>query len=62
MGPSRYKYFPCPLFLVVRNRLHSSSLNFLQFLSADSNSFSSGKGRDLEIREEQSRNNSAALR
>ena len=43
-------------FLITGNRLHSASMNFLEFQGADSNSCYSGKGGDAETR-----NISAAL-
>ena len=44
-----------------RNRLHTASVTFPEFQRAGSNSCSSGKGGVAEKREEQSRNNPAAL-
>ena len=44
-----------------RNRLHTASVTFPEFQREGSNSCSSGKGGVAETREEQSRNNTAAL-
>ena len=42
--------------------LHSPSLTFLEFQRADLASYLSGKGRNAEMKEEQSRNNSAVIK
>ena len=44
VGPSGYRSFPLPCFLLVGSRIHSASESFPEFLRADSNSCSSGKG------------------
>ena len=53
--------FHVPHFLFVGNRLHSAFLTFPEFHKAASNKCLSGKGEDAETKEEQSRNNSAAM-
>ena len=45
----------------IRNRLHTASVTFPEVQRAGSNSCLSGKGGVAETREEQSRNNTAAL-
>ena len=49
-------------FLFVGTMLHSPSLTFLEFQMADLTSYLSGKGRNTEMKEEQSRNNSAVIK
>ena len=53
--------FLCPMFLVCREQA-PASMTFPESQRADSNSCQSGKGGDAETREEQPRNNNAALR
>ena len=61
VGPLNIKIFLCPHFLITGNRLHSATVTFPEFPPAGSNSRWLGKGEDAETREEQLRNNSAAL-